>query len=256
MKPGIIAFVLALILPAVSFAAHPLITDDTGTQGRGQSQIEINGEYGYDRENQDGVTTKGTGGEVAATISYGITDTMDLVYSLPYQWSEVKEDDEVTQREDGIADMSLELKWRLYEQGGLSFAVKPGITLPAGNEERGLGAGRVTYGLCFIATREIEPWTFHLNLGYSRNENKLDEREDLWHASLAAEFVIGKGLKAVANIGAEENPDRASRTSPAFILGGLIYSLSENFDLDWGVKKGLNGPETDYTVLVGTAYRF
>ncbi len=256
MKAGIIALVCALMFPCASFAAHPLVTDDTGTQGKGHIQIELDSEFTYDREDENGVTTKETGGEVATVISYGITDTMDIVFSLPYQWSETKEAEEVAAREDGIADMSLDLKWRFYEKDGLSFAVKPGITLPTGNDGKGLGAGRVTYGLYVIATKAIEPWTFHINLGYRRNENKLDEREDIWHASLASEFVIVKGLKAVANIGAEENPDRTSRTSPAFILGGLIYSLTDSVDIDFGMKKGLNRTETDYTALVGMALRF
>ena len=40
------------------------------------------------------------------------------------------------------------------------------------------------------------------------------------------------------------------------ILGGLIYSVSENFDLDFGVKFGLNKPETDFAILAGIALRF
>lgn len=35
--------VLSLMAAGAVFAAHPLITDDTGTQGRGKFQIEVNG---------------------------------------------------------------------------------------------------------------------------------------------------------------------------------------------------------------------
>lgn len=116
-------------------------------------------------------------------------------------------------------------------------------------------------GLVFITTKEIEPWAFHLNLGYTHNEYKLQadkeaNRKGIWHVSLASEVEVVKDLKVVANIGMERNPDKTSNTHPAFILGGIIYSITENFDVDLGVKGGLNKPETDLTILTGIAMRF
>ncbi len=249
------------IYSTTAFAAHPLITDDTGTQGKGKFQVEVNSEFNYDREKEEGVTTKETGGEVAAILSYGIVDNLDIVLGIPYQWFRVKEDGDVTFKEDGISDMSLELKWRFYEKDGLSLALKPGFTLPTGNEKKGLGNGRPSYGLTFITTKEVGPWAFHFNLGYMRNEYKLREdkeanRKDIWHVSLASEVEVVKNLKLVGNIGIERNPEKASSKHPAFILGGVIYSISENLDIDFGVKGGLNKPETDFTILAGIAFRF
>jgi len=41
-----------------AFAGHPLITDDAGTQGQGNVQLEINGEYVHNEE--AGVTEEGS----------------------------------------------------------------------------------------------------------------------------------------------------------------------------------------------------
>ncbi len=153
------------------------------------------------------------------------------------------EDSGTVTMQDGISDMSLEMKWRFYEKDGLSFALKPGITFPTGDDEKGLGSGRVTYHLFFIGTKEIKPWAFHLNLGYIRNENKLDENKDLWHVSLASTVEVIKDLKLVGNIGLERNKDANLNSPKAFILGGVIYSLLENFDIDFGVKGGLTKSE-------------
>jgi hypothetical protein len=108
----------------------------------------------------------------------------------------------------------------------------------------------------FISTKAMDPWAFHLKLGYFRHENKADERKNIWHASAASELMITQGLKAVANLGQERNPDHTSKKHPAFALAGLIYSLKENFDIDLGVKIGLNEPEADYSILAGFAWRF
>lgn len=241
----------ALCFTANSYAAHPLITDDTGTQGKGKFQLELTAEYGHDDE--EGVKEKTT--EIAATLTYGIVDTVDIILGIPYQHIRTKDPDTTT-AEDGLSDVSIELKWRFYEKEGLSFALKPGITFPTGDDERGLGAGRTGYSLFFLTTKELKPWAFHVNLGYKRNENKIDERKDIWHASVAAEVEAIEELKVVADIGVETNPDTSSNTHPAFIIGGLIYSLSKNFDLDCGIKAGLNKAEVDYALLAGVTLRF
>lgn len=251
MFSKVIAVVAMVLWYGLAFAAHPLITDDAGTQGKGKFQLEVNGEYAHEEE--DGVTENAA--EIATMLSLGIGDNIDVVFGIPYQSRRTKDPGSST-GEKGVSDISLELKWRFYEKDGLSFALKPGFTLPTGDEAKGLGAGKATYSLFLITTRELEPWAFHLNLGYGRNENKADEREDIWHASLASERELVKNLTAVANLGVERNPDRTSNDHPAFILGGLIYSLSEGLDLDFGVKGGLNKPETDYSILAGATLRF
>ena len=146
---------------------------------------------------------------------------MDLVIGLPYQHLRVKEAD-TTMTENGLSDTAIEVKWRFYEHDDLSLAIKPGLTLPTGDDDRGLSSGKTTYSLFFIASKEMDPWAFHLNLGYIRNENTLGDEKDLWHASFASTVAVAEHLTAVANIGVERNPDKLADADPAFLLGGLI----------------------------------
>ncbi len=239
-----------------AFGAHPLITDDTGTQGKGKAQIELTGQYDHDDEK--GV--KSENWEAKAALSYGFLDSLDLVLEAPYSWTGT-EDAEGTIRNDGIADMSVAVKWRFFEREGLSFALKPSVTLPTGDDDKGLGNGRPSYGITAIATYAKDPWAFHLNIGIAHNNYKLqaDEdanRKDIWSASFATELQVAKRLKLVANAGVERNSDVESDTHPAFALGGVVCSLTENIDIDAGVKWGINGPEPDYSFLAGVAFRF
>jgi hypothetical protein len=238
-------------------AAHPLITDDAGTIGQGVVQLEITGEITRDKETlDDGTREESEAAEAALTLAYGLTEDLDFVVAIPYPWISSHSNDEPVAREHGISDLSLDLKWRIFEGDGWGLALKPGITLPTGNEAKGLGGGRTTYRLVFITTKELEPWVFHLNLGYIRNENNAGNRKDLGHASLAGEFELLKGLKAVANVGVETNPSSGSGTQPAFVLGGLVYELSGNINLDAGVKLGLTKPEADVGYLAGMTFKF
>jgi hypothetical protein len=244
-----------------AFAAHPLITDDTGTQGRGNYQVEVNGEYGVDNETAGGVTVRETAYETAVTLSVGVSENADAVIGIPHQGFTVKEDGATIGQESGLSDLSLEYKYRFYDKDGLSLAIKPGLSLPTGDEEKGLGNGKTSYSAYLISTKEAEPWVFHFNVGYAWNEYKLQadkdaSRKDIWHLSLASQVEVVEDLTVVVNVGMETNADKTSDTDPAFALGGVIYSLSENVDIDAGVKAGLNDAETDLTVLAGIAVRF
>jgi hypothetical protein len=249
---SVLSFVIFYFSPLTSaYAAHPLITDDTGTQGKGKWQLEVNTEFTHESENGSEEDTY----EIATALSYGLSDTIDIVLGVPYQHINNREDGH-SASEDGLTDISLELKWRFYEKAGLSFALKPGITLPTGDEDGGLGSGRPAPSLFLIGTKEAGPWEFHANLGYIRNENIIGERDNLWHASLAAGFKASERLKVVGNVGIEQNTDRTVNTNPSFLIGGLIYEVSEDVDIDFGIKAGLSRPEADYGILAGIAWRF
>ena len=106
------------------------------------------------------------------------------------------------------------------------------------------------------------PGLMHINLGYIRNQNRINEREDIWHASLAFEFWLLKDyLRLVANAGIERNRDKWSNVQDAFLLAGLIGSPSQTCDLDIGFKysiqtKSWESPGPDYTILAGATVWF
>lgn len=258
-----IVLVMAFVVPAAgsAFGAHPLITDDTGTQGRGKFQVEVNGEYGHDSESELAVRSKENSGSLETVFSAGLIDSVDLVLAVPYEWSRVKENGFVSADTDGLGDVSLELKWRFFEKDGFSLAFKPAVSFPSGNTDKGLGAGKVGYGATLIATQEFDPFAVHLNLSYSHTPFKLEEdkdanRRDIWHASLAGTAEVMEGLQLAANVGLETNPDKTSNTPPVFCIAGSIYSVTDWLDVDLGVKVGLTKPETDVSMLAGVALRF
>jgi len=235
---------LCLCVAGNAYAAHPLISDDPGTTGTGKFNLEVNTEYAND--NGDSET------QLAATLSAGIRENIDLVVSVPYLFTRMDEGAE-TLKENGFSDITLEVKWKCYEKDSLSFAIKPGIILPIGEEDKGLGDGKAAYSLHFLAGKELEPVTLYLDLGYIKNRKEL---RDIWHYSLAVEYAVSQPLTLVANIGGETNPERESNVHPLFLLGGLIYSINENISIDFGLKTGLNKAEADYTVLAGIILDF
>lgn len=256
--PKLWLLVVAMILcvPSVSFAARPLVTDDSGTVGKGGFQVELGIETFSRRNREDGVKIKETGIEASGVFTCGVLDNIDVVAGFPYAWGKVKENGTIVFDANRLSDMALEAKWRFFEKDGFGLALKPGITLPTGNDKKGFGAGRVTYRVTVIANKELEPFGFYFNAGYTRNENKVDERKDLLSASVAATYEIIKGLNVVGDIGIASNTDASIRTAPAFALVGLNYAITDRIMLDAGSKFGLNRQEVAYAITAGITFNF
>jgi hypothetical protein len=247
-----------LILRALpAFGAHPLFTDDTFTQGKGKTQVEMS--FLYDSNDDDGIKKEIS--RPKAQFTYGLLDPLDIILEIPYLFVQQTQGGETTSN-NGIGDITLSLKWRFYgEKEGLQFAVKPSVTFPTGDEAKGLGFGREAYGITFISTFDREAWCVSANLGYLYNEYGLQSdrdayRRDIWSASLSGQYEIFEKVWLVGEVGVLTNPNAASDTPPAFINGGLIYELTKNVDLDIGYRYGLTKPMFDYSISGAITVRF
>ena len=234
---------LATLLALAAFqahAAHPLITEDTGTVGAGRWQLELFGEAGE---------AAGAGGRQDrddAVLSYGLAPDLDLQAGVPWHH----------ERTSGAGDATLGLKWRFLERGDLSLALKPGISLPTGDERAGRGAGKTGWGSQFVASYAHGPATFHLHLGYQRHRNTIGERESLSHVSGAVELQTSPGVRAVLDVARSTNPEPAQSRPERYLVFGAIWSVTRDLDLDLGVKRGYGSAALGEAILLGLAARW
>ncbi len=296
---GIFFILLIFLFTLSAFAFHPLITDDAGTQGKGRFKLEFGFEYDYDNPSYVYTSPKyvwenfillplqftfpvrehyiNNSTQMSATLSYGIIDKLDFIIGIPYQYNRSKETKwllfadpaqpqplpwKSTSAANGLADIMVQFKWNFFDYKALHLAVKPGVIFPSGNADNGLGAGKLGGFVYIISTVDLNPVLLHLNLGYIRNQNRVDQRDDLWHSSLALEcWLVKDYLRLVANTGFERNRFSGSNIQDLFILGGLVCSPTPNFDIDLGFKhtlapRGMETPGPDYTFLGGITIRF
>jgi hypothetical protein len=231
----------AFIAAAPAYAAHPLITEDTGTQGKGRQQLEVFGEDGRTRGAHEALDQQTT------VFSYGLSESSDLQASLPWQGDGASR---------GAGDAALDLKWRFYESGAFSLGVKPGITLPTGDDGKGLGAGRAGWGTLLIVSYEPGRLAVHAHAGYKRNRNTLGARESLTHYSVAAVLHIPGNVRLVADAARDTDPDPAVAGAQRSLVLGAIWSVSRDFDLDAGVKTGGGSSPLDRALLLGATARW
>ena len=251
------------------WAAHPFLTDDSGTQGAGGWQLELQAQ----RNRHDAIGDAGAGPVqqssrltlLSPVLTYGLRDNLDVALGLNHLRYRTTQNGMVVDEASGRSDSTLELKWRFYEQGDFSLALKPGLSLPSGDENRGLGTGRTSWAVNFIADYDAGPWVWLANVAYARARFKLpqddaDIRGDLWRVSTGAEYALREDFRLVGELGVRTNEARNDPFQPGkygqFAMLGVIYSPSKKIDFDVGVRKGLNRAETDTVFLAGATFRW
>lgn len=252
-----------------AWADHPFATDDSGTQGAGNWKIELMSQH----DRHDSAADAGAGLPAWQTrstllnpvLTYGLRDDLDLALGLNHLRNRAREDGVPVGEASGNSDSSIEMKWRFYERDGLSLAVKPGLSLPTGDENRGLGAGRLSWAVTLIGTLEGERCAWFGNIAYNRARYSLaqdaaDNRAHLWRVSWGAMFEVREGFRLAGELGARANSARADPLLPGrharFAMLGAIWSPSKRLDLDAGVRKALNRAEPDTVLLAGATLRW
>ncbi|MBS0306197.1 MAG: transporter [Proteobacteria bacterium] len=216
-------------------AAHPLVSDDTGTQGAGHWQFEANTDH--TRVRDDGVTVRVR--EYNVTLTRGMTETLDVAVNAP--WLQTSASGASTER--GAGDATVLAKWRYFDDGnGWTLGLRPEFTLPTGSERKGLGNGRATASLTLLSHVERGAWTWLVNAGATYNDNKAGERKQLWAASTAVLYALGASWTLAADIGVARAAEPGA-ANEKYGLVGLIYHHGDDVDLDivWRRTKG-DGP--------------
>lgn len=220
--------------------AHPLLTEDTGTQGKGGWQLEVNGERQRDPQPEGVPPLRAI--QSGTTLSYGVTDTIDFKIDAPYV------------RHEGFLDVAVGFKWRFYEDGPLSLGTLFGISLPTGDEQKGLGTGRYNAGASGVASWQGERWEFHTHIGLRTNSNVIGQRDWLGHFSAAALYRVWQPFRLLLDVAWDSNPQVESGAFRNTVVG-FIWSVTKDFDLDAGLRKG-NDPAIDTAVLFGATLRW
>jgi hypothetical protein len=237
----------ALVLLASSArAAHPMLTEDTGTQGAGRFELELGAEAARDGDVR--------AFQFAPQLSLGVLDNLDLI--LRPTWSSLRGVDAAGGGHDqGIGDTTFDVKWRFADFEASSFAVRGGFDAPTGAVAKSLGAGKPSAHAQLIATLDAAPFTVDANANYTRNPLP-DERRDLYGFALAMVWAASARLRLTAEGAAATNPLAGHSTWPAVARFGAIATIASWLDLDIGYQTRLNHAAPRSVVLAGATIRW
>jgi hypothetical protein len=234
----------------LAYAAHPFITDDPKTQGKGNFELQLGTQFS--RTGNDGTTLSAF--QFSPQLSYGLVDTVDLQIRPNYNVAFSTGVD--PQHASGFGDVFAGVKWRFFDSGALTSAIGAGSGFPVGNAARGLDAGQSTPFAYLIGMYATEAIQIQSAVGAIRNAAIPDGRGWLAHVSAAALWRPRPGLQVGIDVIADQNPIKSAAQWPAGALVGLIYTVTKFLDLDVGYQRGLNQSAPDNQYLFGATFRW
>lgn len=244
---------LALAASGSAFAAIPLVTDDTGTQGAGGNQIEL----AYTREKpKDGSPAKAK--EISLVYTRGVTETLDLFIEKGHQ----KNIDGTGASTSGYGNTVLGAKWRAWEnEHKTSFGIKAAVALPVNEtkENQGLGTGKTSYDALLILGQEMSWGVVNANLGFSREKFRDPSADtDTTHFSVVPILNVGDQFKLALDLGIDRSKTDTATERSRYAEVGAIYAPRDDFELGLGYIRSTDEDSklVTKTVTGGLTWRF
>jgi len=223
-------------------AGHPFATEDPGTQGKGNVEVE----FALERQNgNDGSRTTSLGNG----FTLGIAPKLDLAIGYGYDFEEAPDGTDSR----GMGDVEVQLKTSLGEGKGRipTLGFKGGVSLPV---EQG---GQTTLLLTAIAEWSFEPFTVFANVGADIGTRLAgnDERTDLFRASVAGSWEARKSLNLVSELLYEKQTSPSADATVEWMVGAQ-YGITDTVTLDAGIRWGINEDAPEVTYLLGFTIAF
>jgi len=255
---------LTLAASSTSSAFFPLISDDTGTQGAGGNQLEL--DYLFQRQKNGAIEIEGialdeentSGNFLLSTYTRGLTDNLDIFFGASRQLSQI----------NGWNNTEIGLKWVFSgnQSEGWSFATKPRIILPVTKsmQDSGLGNAQANGGLTLIGSYLTDGAELHLNAGYLSNHTSdlgegNSQRTNLWSMSVAPVLAIDDKWKLALDFGLQTNPDQNSQYIGLAEIA-VVYAPAKDIQLGLGIiaSPAINGQRSNngLTVTTGVTWQF
>lgn len=245
MKISFTAIAALFVLSAPAGAFTHLAGEDTIFLGKDGKQMEGWVDYSVSKEGPERYSTG-----ASAKLGYGFMDGLDLAVTVPWHgWNSRGI------AESGLGDALIEAKFKVKESAGWTLALRPGFSLPAGDEAKSLGAGKGGVWLDGIAGKAAGAWQFYLNAGYLHNRNSINEEKNILRTSAAALLKVHTGLLVTAELAAATGRDKASASNPVTSVFGLAWSPYPTLDLDAGLKLGLTRAAENFGLVAGATLR-
>lgn len=224
----------------------------------GRLQIEIGiGDWVLDRQAATRTDTIATGDLL---LRFGLNDSTEAQIGWT-AYGHVRERDRISgtvDRLSGIGDVTVAVRHNLKnpDGSGLSIAVQPYATLPAGNSA--IGAGDWGAGLLMPVTLDL---TDDIHLGLTPGiDAAVDSDRSGRHLSFGSvasvAFDISDAVGTTVELAAFRDEDPHGHSTQALAAISFAWQADENLQFDIGANAGLNRDTPDIELYFGLSRRF
>lgn len=238
LLPFLCAALLCLPICAHAQAGPPFLTNDPGTPGNANWEINIASAQSISRGSAAYQLPQ-------IDLNYGLGERVQLTYEIPY----VIQTGDGQPRQSGWSNAFPGIKWRFVDQGegGWQLSLFPQFeaNAPASSQQKGIAAPGSRFLLPIEVTKRVGPVDVDLEAGYYLPKNGVHER--------ILGLMVGRSVSERLDLGAELYDDRAPRASPnetTLDLGGR-YKLARGFIALFMAGRSIGGTANGEPEFIG-----
>jgi hypothetical protein len=258
-KTMVVFLGVALAMPRAVYAERPFLATERATLlEHGEARFD----FGVEAARFSSRTTRYT---LKSELTSGILPNLNFRVEAPYLFVTGMGGGTEGQVGDVILRPKLQfLKGR--EANPLSLAGELILKFPSCSESLVTAnpkvipacTGEADIGFLAIATKEFQPVTVHLNLGYMVVGNSPGRAvDDVVMYSLAFEYVtILPAVTVVTEVWGETSRAPSVYGDVLDVMLGVTYQLNRRVAFDTSLAMGLSSASPDYIAAVGLSYRF
>ena len=190
-----------------------------------------------------------------ANFKLGLTERMDVQLIVPtYVTNKTRElsTNNVIDKTAGFDDITVRLKYNVWGNAGgkTAFAVLPFLSFPTSS----FSDNGIQGGIIFPFALELKEG---LNAGTQAGVEFMKEDNNRYYTNFLYSGTLGKSLFKKTNAFAEMFISYSSYTknTDVYINGGLIYTISQNVNIDAGFNYGVN-KGADRAFFTGLSLRY
>ena len=243
MNQHLLAAILLLFSHGMIFAVNPLVVDDADTVDPGRLQLSAGGQ----------LSRTGSVSLYALPINpvLGLNPRGELGATFGYQWRADSTE------ADGITDLTIETKWRLWQtaDGGFKLGGRVDLKVPTAPQRSGFGTGNFDAEVVLIATRCWGPTCLDWNIGYAANDlSRAVFGDDHWFIGQAVRHEVNKRWTIIGETFATlPQSDEGGPTNIHFSAGAQLM-LQENLLVSVLVGSAAGSDSPDLTSYLGFTF--
>jgi hypothetical protein len=234
-------FLVALLCAPIAVRAQagpPFITNDPGTPGNGNWEINIASAQSISRGSAAYQVPQ-------IDLNYGLGRSVQLTYEIPY----VLQTADGQSRQSGWSNAFPGIKWRFFDQGegGWQLSLFPQMeaNAPSSAQQKGIAVPGLRFLLPLEVTKRLGPIDVDFEAGYYFPKHGVSER--------ILGLVAGRSMTERLDLGVEVYNDRAVGAPPnqtTLGLGGR-YRLSRGFIALFMAGRSVSGTANGQPDFIG-----
>jgi hypothetical protein len=241
-------FALVALLPALARAqgGPPIMTDDPGTPGPGNWEINVATLVETNRQGRRLDMPR-------VDLNYGVGQRIQLKFELP--WAAVK-DAEASRSQTGLGDALLGVKWRFLGGEGtkISWSIYPQVQVNTVHSSIAKGVVEEGRQALFPTEITMELGRFAINGEVGRNF--VERGHGNWVYGLATGTDVSRGLELLAEVHGEQ-PVAGAEPVELFANVGARQKLTRQLNLLIAAGRRVHGvPEEGAGFMVYTGLQF